>query len=165
MESFHRISWMRRVLPRQAITLDEPERVFLAEVVFLLKTFFFVYVGVSIKFADTRLVLVGLALTGVIFLVRIPAAWIGLSRDTPPRDAALISIMSPKGLAAVVLASMPLQQNLPDGGMLRDVTYVVVFLSIVFTSILSFLLERTALVKLYLLPFRGFGRRRVTPSV
>jgi NhaP-type Na+/H+ or K+/H+ antiporter len=165
MESFHRISWMRRVLPREAITLDEPERVFLAEVVFLLKTFFFVYVGVSIKFADTRLVLVGLALTGVIFLVRIPAAWIGLSRDTPPRDAALISIMSPKGLAAVVLASMPLQQNLPDGGMLRDVTYVVVFLSIVFTSILSFLLERTALVKLYLLPFRGFGRRRVTPSV
>lgn len=164
MESFHRVSWMRRVLPREAITLDDPERVFLAEVVFLLKTFFFVYVGVSIKFADTRLVLVGLAVTGVIFLVRIPAAWIGLGRDTPPRDAALISIMSAKGLAAVVLASMPLQQNLPDGGMLRDVTYVVVFLSIVFTSILSFLLERTVLVKLYLLPFRGFGRRRATPA-
>ena len=158
MESFHRVSWMRRVLPREAITLDEPERVFLAEVVFLLKTFFFVYVGVSIKFTDTRLVLIGLALTGVIFLVRIPAAWLGLSRKTPPRDAALISILTPKGLAAVVLASMPLNQNLPDGEMLRDVTYVVVFLSIVFTSILSFLLERTALVRLYLLPFRGFGR-------
>jgi len=158
MESFHRVSWMRRILPREAITLDEPERVFLAEVVFLLKTFFFVYVGVSIKFTDTRLVLIGLVLTGVIFLVRIPAAWIGLSRKTPPRDAALISILTPKGLAAVVLASMPLNQNLPDGEMLRDVTYVVVFLSIVFTSILSFLLERTPLVRLYLLPFRGFGR-------
>ena len=50
------------------------------------------------------------------------------------------------------------EENLPDGEMLRDVTYVVVFLSIVFTSVLSFLLERTALVRLYLLPFRGFGR-------
>lgn len=158
METFHRLSWTRRFLPREPITLDEPERVFLAEVVFLLKTFFFVYVGVSIKFTDTRLVLIGLGLTAVIFFVRIPAAWIGLARSTTPHDAALISIMSPKGLAAVVLASIPREQNLPDGEMLRDVTYVVVFLSIVFTSVLTFLLERTSLSKLYSLPFRGFGR-------
>lgn len=158
MASFHRVSWVRRLLPREPITLDEPERVFLAEVVFLLKTFFFVYVGVSIRFADTRLVLIGLALTGVIFLVRVPAAWIGLARSTPPHDAALISIMSPKGLAAVVLASIPREQNLPDGEMLRDVTYAVVFISIVFTSVLTFLVERTSLSRVYSLPFRSFGR-------
>jgi len=164
METFHRIAWMRRFLPREPITLDEPERVFLAEVVFLLKTFFFVYVGVSIRFTDTRLVLMGLALTGVIFLVRIPAAWIGLTRSTPRHDAALISIMSPKGLAAVVLASIPREQNIPDGEMLRDVTYAVVFLSIVFTSVLTFLLERTPLAKLYSLPFRNFGRTNSPPD-
>ncbi len=164
METFHRISWMQRFLPRDPITLDEPERVFLAEVVFLLKTFFFVYVGVSIKFTDTRLVLIGLALTAVIFIVRVPAAWIGLARTTPPHDAALISIMSPKGLAAVVLASIPREQNLPDGEMLRDITYSVVFLSIVFTSVLTFLLERTSLAKLYSFPFRNFGRPERPPG-
>jgi NhaP-type Na+/H+ or K+/H+ antiporter len=165
MESFYRVSWLQRLLPPEPITLNETERVFLAEAVFLLKTFFFVYVGVSMRFTDVRLVLVGLALTATIFLVRIPAAWIGLERSTPKRDAALVSIMSPKGLAAVVLASIPLEQRLPDGEMLRDVTYSVVFLSIVFTSVLSFLVERTALVKLYSLAFRGFARDAFPDSI
>ena len=158
METFHRIPWMHRFLPPEPITLNETERVFLAEVVFLLKTFFFVYVGVSMRFTDTRLVLIGLALTLLIFLIRIPAAWIGLDRHTPTRDAALISIMSPKGLAAVVLASIPREQKLPDAEMLRDVTYAVVFLSIVLTSVLSFLVEYPPLAQIYSYPFRKFGR-------
>ncbi|MBV9265105.1 MAG: cation:proton antiporter [Acidobacteriaceae bacterium] len=158
IEAFQGMSWFQRYLPRAAITLNDTERVFIAEVVFLLKTFFFVYVGVSIKFTDLGLVYLALALTGMVFAVRPAAAWIGLDRQTAPGDAAFVAIMSPKGLAAVVLASIPLEQHLPGGETLRDVTYVVVFLSIVFTCVLSFLLERTALARLYALPFRHFGR-------
>lgn len=157
IEVFHGMSWMRRYLPNAAITLNEQERVFLGEVVFLLKTFFFIYVGVSIQFTDLPVVYVGLALSALIFLIRIPAAWIGLARTTPVRDASLVAIMSPKGLAAVVLASLPLQQKLPGGAALQSVTYCVVFTSIVFTSVLSFLIERTQLAKLYGVFFRGFG--------
>jgi cell volume regulation protein A len=158
IEVFHGILWMRRYLPQEAITLNDTERVFIAEVVFLLKTFFFVYLGVSIKFADLKLVYFALLLTGLVFAIRPIATWIGVDRTAPVGDAALIAIMSPKGLAAVVLASIPLEQNLPGGEMLRDVTYGVVFFSILFTCVLSFLLERTALAKVYALPFRGFGR-------
>ncbi len=158
IEAFHRMPLMRRYLPDEPITLNEPERVFLAEVVFLLKTFFFVYVGVSIKFTDLNLAYVGLLITALVFAIRLPAARIGLDHTTPVRDASLVAIMSPKGLAAVVLASIPVEQNLPNGSLLRDTTYMVVFLSIVFTSALSFLIERTALVRLYALPFRGFGK-------
>ncbi|HEY1947865.1 MAG TPA: cation:proton antiporter, partial [Bryobacteraceae bacterium] len=92
MEVFHGIPWMRRYLPAEAITLDIQERNFMGEAVFLLKTFFFVYVGVSIKFTDLPLVYIGLALTALIFLVRIPAAWLGLARTTPVRDASLVAI-------------------------------------------------------------------------
>lgn len=158
IEAFHRISWLRRSLPPEPITLNEQERNFLAEVVFLLKTFFFVYVGVSIKFTDLPLVYVAVALSVLIFLIRIPAAWIGLNRTTPVRDASFVAIMSPKGLAAVVLASMPLERQLAGGLELQSVTYSVVFVSIVFTSILSFLIERTWLAKAYALLFRQFGR-------
>ena len=165
IEAFHATPWMRRYLPSEAITLNEPERVFVGEVVFLLKTFFFVYVGVSIKFTDLRLVYVALALTALIFLIRPLAAWIGLDRATPAHDASLISIMSPKGLAAVVLASIPLEQKLPGGEMLRDITYVVVFVSIVFTCVLSFLVERTFVGKLYTLPFRRFGQQSAVEPV
>lgn len=158
IEAFHGMNWLRRYLPQEPITLNETERVFIAEVTFLLKTFFFVYLGVSIKFTDLRLVYIGLALTALIFLIRPVATWISIDRRTPPRDASLIAIMSPKGLAAVVLASIAVEQKLPGGEVLRDLTYVVVFMSIVFTCVLSFLIERTWVARLYGLPFRSFGR-------
>jgi cell volume regulation protein A len=158
IEVFHHVPWLQRLLPNEPITLNEQERNFLAEVVFLLKTFFFVYVGVSIRFNDRPLVYVAIALTVLIFLIRIPSAWLGLTRTTPIRDASLVAIMSPKGLAAVVLASMPLGANLPGGRELQSVTYSVVFASIVFTSLLSFLIERTFLAKIYAVLFRCFGR-------
>lgn len=161
MEAFHGNEWMRRYLPNEPITLNETERVFLGEVVFLLKTFFFVYVGVSIRLTESWLAYIALALTVLIFMVRIPSAWLGLSRTTPKRDAALVAIMSPKGLAAVVLASMPLQQNLPGGQTLQAVTYGVVFLSIVFTSVMSFLIERTPVATVYTALFPGFANTPV----
>jgi potassium/hydrogen antiporter len=164
IEVFHGIAWLRRYLPSEAITLNDQERNFLGEAVFLLKTFFFVYVGVSIRLTDLPLVYSATALTALIFLIRIPATWLGLARTVPVRDASLAAIMSPKGLAAVVLASMPLEQGIPEGHMLQSVTYSIVFLSIVLTSALSFLVERTALAKFYAVLFRNFGRASpVTP--
>jgi NhaP-type Na+/H+ or K+/H+ antiporter len=116
-----------------------------------------VYVGVSIRFTDFRLVYIGLTLTLLIFLLRIPATWIGLDRGTTPkRDASLVAILSPKGLAAVVLASLPLEQHLEGGLSLQAVTYCAVFISIVLTSVLSFLIERTRFAHVYESLFRGF---------
>lgn len=165
MEVFHNNEWMRPYLPAEAITLNETERVFLGEVVFLLKTFFFVYVGVSIRLSDPSLAYIALALTALIFAVRIPAAWVALSRNTPKRDAAMVAVMSPKGLAAVALASLPLQQHMPGGDTLQAVTYGTVFLSIVFTSVLSFLIERTRVADLYVALFRGFAPTTPMPSL
>ena len=164
IEVFHGIAWMRRYLPSEAITLNETERVFLGEVVFLLKTFFFVYVGVSIRFTDAWIVYASVALTALVFFIRIPAAWIGLDRKTPVLDASLVAIMSPKGLAAVVLASIPRERNVPHGDVIQSVTYGVVFMSIVFTSVLSFLIERTPLARVYAGIFRQFGKREAPDS-
>jgi potassium/hydrogen antiporter len=158
VQAFHGMVWMRRYLPDEPITLNETERIFLGEAVFLLKTFFFIYVGVSIKFTDLRLVYIGLALTFLVFLIRIPAAWVGLDRTVPIRDASLVAIMSPKGLAAVVLASLPLELHMESGKDLQAITYCVVFISIVLTSVLSFLIERTRLARFYAYLFRSFGR-------
>ncbi len=155
---FQSIAWMRRYLPDEPINLNETERIFLGEVVFLLKTFFFVYVGVSIEFTDLHIALIGLALTGLIFFIRVPATWLTLDRSTPVLDASLMSILSPKGLAAVVLASLPMEQHVTNGKMLQSVTYCVVFLSIVLTSVLSFLIERTVVSRAYALVFRSFAK-------
>jgi cell volume regulation protein A len=159
IETFQAGYWMNAFLPSEAITLNEPERVFLSEVVFLLKTFFFVYVGVSMQLSSLQTAYTALALTAIVFAMRIPAAWIGLDRSTPVHDAAFVATMSPKGLAAVVLASMPLERHLPGAAYLQALTYWMVFFSIVFTSILSFLIERTPVARVYCALFRRhFGR-------
>jgi len=53
-----------------------------------------------------------------------------------PRDAAITAIMAPKGLAAAVLASLPLEYGVIGGETIRDITYMVVLISITLTALL-----------------------------
>jgi hypothetical protein len=66
-------------------------------------------------------------------------------------------VMVPKGLAAAVLASIPLQQGIAGGKMIQDVTYAIVTFSILLTSILIFFVNKTKLSKVYGWMFSGFG--------
>ncbi|MFC1914292.1 hypothetical protein ACFLXF_03365, partial [Chloroflexota bacterium] len=59
------------------------------------------------------------------------------------------AVMVPKGLAAVVLASIPLQQGILGGELIKNITYGVVLLSIVITSFMVMLLDKTGLYELY----------------
>jgi NhaP-type Na+/H+ and K+/H+ antiporter len=45
-------------------------------------------------------------------------------------------MMTPKGLAAAVLATIPEMAGVPEGEMIKNITYAVVLFSIVLTSIL-----------------------------
>jgi len=66
----------------------------------------------------------------------------------------------------VVLASIPLQQGIIGGEIIQNITYGVVLFSIVFTSFLVILLEKTRLTDLYawaLYPGRPELRREETP--
>jgi hypothetical protein len=60
-----------------------------------------------------------------------------------------MSVMIPKGLAAAVLASIPAQAGIIGGELIRDVTYMVILISIVATSVMIPLLERTRVSDFY----------------
>lgn len=151
------LSKLKELTPLVPITFNETEKIFFSEVAFLLKTFFFVYVGLAVQLTDVWVVSVAFLLTLVIFLLRIPVVRLSVHKSTPASDASLMAAMTPKGLAAVVLASIPLQQGMPGGELMRDVTYAVVLFSIVLTALLVFLLERTRLARLYGWVFSGFA--------
>lgn len=55
-----------------------------------------------------------------------------------------VAIMAPKGLAAAVLAGVPLQYGIEAGQLMQDFTFMVVFVSICLTA---FLLPLTTRVK------------------
>lgn len=136
---------------------EEQERAFFGEAVFLVKTFFFVYLGVSITFADWRAVAVGLAIGVAAFPARAPVVRLLASpKSTTRRDAALMTVLVPKGLAAAVMASLPAQAGLPGSDVMQGTVYAAIFFSIVTCAVLVFLVERGSLAPLLGLWLRKF---------
>jgi NhaP-type Na+/H+ or K+/H+ antiporter len=134
---------------REPAGLSETEKVFFSEVAFLLKTFFFIYLGMSLELISSSLIITAAILTGVAFILRMPAVRISIRQAMPAKDLSVMAVMVPKGLAAVVLASIPLQQGVTGGETIKNITYGIVLFSIVLTSFLVLLMEKTPLPKLY----------------
>ncbi len=150
---------------KEPVGLNETEKIFFSEVAFLLKTFFFIYLGISLELISSWLIIVGLILTAVAFALRVPAVKLAVRKSLGPKDISIISVMVPKGLAAVVLASIPIQQGVVGGEIIKNVTYGVVLFSIVITSILVLLLEKTPLSNLYAWMYSaGLPRFKITTA-
>ena len=65
------------------------------------------------------------------------------AKDTSASEAAMISFIIPKGLAAAVLAEVPMHMDLPDEALLifteiRAVIYMVILFSILLTALLIY---------------------------
>jgi len=131
------------------ISLNQIEKMFIGEIIFLLKTFFFVYIGISIALHNTNLSIIGLLLTLVIFSVRILVVRLSMNKTILKRDAILAAVISPKGLAAAVLATLPAQAGLAGGVVIQDVVYAIILFSIISTASLSFLIERSIIRRPY----------------
>ena len=154
--------WLSQVVAKKIpfldpVGLNQNEKSFFSEIVFLLKTFFFVYIGLSIQVQNRWWLAFGLAMTVLIYILRIPIVRYGVSRTLSQQDASRMAAMAPKGLAAAVLAGIPLQQGVQGGDLIQNSTYAVVLFSIVFTSILIFLQDKTPLGAGYRWIFRSFG--------
>jgi potassium/hydrogen antiporter len=121
--------------------VSEVERTVFSEAVFLLKTFFFIFLGSSLRFGDRRLLLLGALVTIVLFTARALAVRYWMPRSLSRRDAALMASMGAKGLAAAVLATIPMEHGLPGGQAVQDVANAVVLWSIVACSGLTALVE------------------------
>jgi len=158
--------WGRRLKAVQTVRLNETERSFFAEIVFVIKTFFFVYIGLSVRLTEWWLVLTGLGLTLFVFILRIPVVRLSVDRQVPRLDASLMAVMVPKGLAAALLASLPAQQGMAEGALIQDIVYAMILFSIAGTAILSFWVEKSGLPQPYRLVFSGYavGTKRAEGS-
>jgi len=131
--------WLKRFkgLDHKIEALTPMDIAFYREAVFLLKTYFFIYLGISIQFSDSILVLVALGMMVLVFLTRILLArFVFAAESFSLRDSALASMLAPKGLAAAVLAGLPLQYGMAEGALIRDTAYMVVLVSISLCAVL-----------------------------
>ena len=133
--------------------IDKSARAFYSQISFFIKTFFFVYIGVLVDFSQHLYLLIGVGLTLIIYLIRPFAIFLGLwphQYNYTIKDKAFLESMTPKGIAAAVLAQLPITLGLKGFEGLTNIVISIIFTSILFCSIFVFLIEHEK--------FRGFGR-------
>jgi len=135
---------------KNIVALNEIDLAFYREAVFLLKTYFFVYLGISIHFSEALLAVTAASMVFMVYAMRL-----GLTRlvfrdqSYSLRDTALTSMMAPKGLASAVLATLPLEYGVAGGEVIRDATYMVVLFSITLTALLVIIYHNRFVERLY----------------
>ena len=139
-------AWLKKFIKKVPVNLNETERSLFSELVLLLKTFFFIYVGISIQLKQWQPIVIGLGISILLFVIRIPAVRFAISKKEgiPDKELAFMSALNPKGLTAAVLATQALIYipNPETAIFLRNIVFSVILFSIVINSILIPLIDR-----------------------
>jgi potassium/hydrogen antiporter len=155
---------MKKFVPSiEPIGMNQNEKTFLANIVFLLKALFFVYLGLSVDLSDASLVMAGVVLTFWIFVVRIPTVLLSVKTDVGRYEVSMASVMVAKGLAAAALAARPVQVGISSGYVLQTVVYDVVLASIILTAVLTYLIEKGKLAPAYNFLFQRYPQDEPVP--
>lgn len=140
-------------IDQSKVSTDDP---FHDEVVFLVRTFFFIFIGLLATFGNVEHVLAGigmaiLLLVGRVFAAKftfragnslmqmldriIPANLRVEKVQIPPYDRKVTAFMMPRGLAAAVLFTIPLGLGLPSAELYPQIVFIVILGSVVITTV------------------------------
>ncbi len=116
--------------------VTENEMSLLQAISFLLKTFFFLYLGMIMQISSLNIFLWAALLTAIMYVTRYVVVHIIFSTKEFTFFDALISFgMGPRGLACAVLATLPLQKGYAEGEFIQNLIFYIIFISIITTSL------------------------------
>ena len=106
-----------------------------AETSFFIRAFFFVNLGLIFSLKQEFIIL-GLSVTLIILIGRYISTKISLWKsDVNNEEKKLVWFMGSRGLAAAVMAQLPATYGLVNHEMYSTVAFIVIFLTILFTTI------------------------------
>ena len=105
------------------------------QLTFLVRSFFFVFVGLLASFGKIEFIIFGIIATLVVYFGRTIVTKISLTKKFSQLDRKVTSVMIPRGLAAAVLATFPLTLGLPNGEAYPQIVFFIIMASVVITTI------------------------------
>ncbi len=127
----------------KTLVIDKEVEKFHSEVSFLIRTFFFVYLGAIAVLSSFYTILLGIAITILLYLARIASVEISTAKlNVEKVEKDLMKFMMPRGLAAAVLSQLPLAYGIPYSQVYTDITLVVIISSILLSSFGIIFLKR-----------------------
>ncbi len=126
----HLAKILRFKLPR--IDMDDPTH---NQLTFLVRSFFFVFVGLMASFGQIEYLLFGVLITIAVYYGRVLVGKITLTKRFSLLDRAVTNSMIPRGLAAAVLATYPITMGLPNAEAYPQLIFFIILSSVIITTI------------------------------
>jgi len=117
-------------LPR--IELDDPTH---NQLTFLVRSFFFVFVGLMASIGRFEYAILGIGITIAIYFGRLIVSKITLTKRFSLLDRKVTYSMIPRGLAAAVLATIPVTLGLPNAEVYPQIVFFIILASVIITTI------------------------------
>lgn len=121
---------LRFKLPK--IEMDDPTH---NQLTFLVRSFFFVFVGLMATIGQIEYIVFGILCTIAVFFGRSFVARITLTKRFSKLDKAVTNSMIPRGLAAAVLATYPITMGLPNAEAYPQIVFFIILSSVIITTI------------------------------
>ena len=120
---------------RFKVRMIEPDDPTHSQLTFLVRAFFFVFVGLLASFGQIEYIVLGIVATVAIYLSRIIITRGTLTRRFSRIDKKVAQVMIPRGLAAAVLATLPLTMGLPNAEAYPQIVFFIILSSVIITTI------------------------------
>ena len=128
---------------RTTVSIDDNVRAFHSQISFLIRSFFFVFTGLLFSFSSLTSVFFGLFLTFAFLGIRFIVVKMAALKSELHDYETLMTIMFPRGLAAAVLASLPLTMLGSDYQVFPEISFIVILTTIIACTIgVAFLKKR-----------------------
>ncbi|MBT3328663.1 MAG: peptidase [Nitrosopumilus sp.] len=114
------------------IEIDDPTH---NQLTFLVRSFFFVFVGLMATFGQIEYMIFGIVVTIAVFIGRISLVKAILTKRFSRLDKSVTKSMIPRGLAAAVLATYPITMGLPNAEAYPQMIFFIILSSVIITTI------------------------------
>ena len=125
----------RKIKFRTTISIDENVRDFHSQISFLIRSFFFVFTGLLFSFSSFTSVFIGLVLSFTFLGIRFVVVRVATLKSELRTYKTLMTVMFPRGLAAAVLASIPLTSGVPNSQVFPEIAFIVILTTIIVCTV------------------------------
>jgi len=109
---------------------------FHSEISFVIRTFFFTYMGIILLFNNLYLILVGVAISFLLLLIRYGAVlFTTIKAPILKIDRSVLTVMLPRGLAAAVLVELLVESGIENAILFREIVLTVIVSTVLICTI------------------------------
>ena len=111
-------------------------RRFQRQISFLIRTFFFVFLGMILVITSVNMMLIGIIIAGLLIVARYFTVWVStLGAAVLQVDRPIMTVMMGRGLAAAVLANLAGGYGLSIAPALQEITLEIIIITVIITAV------------------------------